>query len=193
MLAALRMARRGRRATRRSPNSAGTGSFRDSRISESRRLGRRGASARALTVLIRAARIAGTSVDASATASATPRAADDRDERERRRSRSTDEVGLGLGEQRGGTPAGQQADEGRDERQERGSRPGRSPRPGPACRRRPSSSPTRRVPSARRPPTRTATLASASSAEQHGAGKAGTAWSLRRKLASSIGDHGPCR
>lgn len=38
MLAALKVARRGRRATRRSPNSAGTGSFVDSRISDSRRL-----------------------------------------------------------------------------------------------------------------------------------------------------------
>jgi hypothetical protein len=69
-------------------------------------------------VLIRAARIAGTSVDASATRSATSERHGDHDERQRWRSRSTHEVGLGFGDERSRTPTGQQPDGGRDERQE---------------------------------------------------------------------------
>ena len=72
MQAALSSARRGRRATRRSPNSSGTGRWRDSRISPARRRGRRTGSASALTVLVRAARMAGHSVAAMATTRATP-------------------------------------------------------------------------------------------------------------------------
>ncbi len=72
MLAAPSAARRGRRATSRSPSSSGTGSRLESLISVARRRGRRAPSASALTVLVRAARRAGTSVAARATASATP-------------------------------------------------------------------------------------------------------------------------
>ena len=72
MLAALSTARRGRRADSRSPSSSGTGSPADSAISLARRRGGRAVLASTLTVLVRAARTAGTSVAASATATATP-------------------------------------------------------------------------------------------------------------------------
>ncbi len=72
MFAVLRRARRGRRATRRSPNSAGTGSLLERRISLPRRLGGRAMSFRASTVLLRAARMAGIRVAASATTIASP-------------------------------------------------------------------------------------------------------------------------
>lgn len=67
-LAALSRARRGRRVTRRRPSSSGTGSHAESLISHARRRGGRTAPASAATVLMRAARTAGTSVDAAATA-----------------------------------------------------------------------------------------------------------------------------
>ena len=70
-LAVLSRARRGLRAISRIPSSSGTGSRRDSLISAPWRRGRRALSASALTVLVRAARMAGTSVEASATARAT--------------------------------------------------------------------------------------------------------------------------
>ncbi len=72
MFAALSSARRGRRATSLSPNSTGTGRPADILISAPRRRGGRATSLIAATVLVRAARMAGTSVAARATASATP-------------------------------------------------------------------------------------------------------------------------
>jgi hypothetical protein len=100
MLAALRMARRGRRATRRSPISADTGVGESADRAHPRR-----------TDL-------GNERRCERDDERHAEGCCDRDERERRRSRSTDEIGLGIGEERGRTPAGQQADESRDERQE---------------------------------------------------------------------------
>ena len=69
----------------------------------------RAASASALTVLVRAARMAGTSVAASATASATATTTPGGGGGERRRARGADQGGAGTGEQRRGQPAGQPA------------------------------------------------------------------------------------
>ena len=70
--AAVSSARRGRRPTSRSPNSTGTGRPAEILTSAPRRRGGRATSLIAATVLVRAARMAGTSVAESATASATP-------------------------------------------------------------------------------------------------------------------------
>src|ERR1700735_131589 len=99
MLAAPRTARRGLRATRRSPNSSGTGSRAASLISVARRRGGLAASARAPTVLVRAARHAGRSVAARGTASAGG-------------------PGTGVGEGGGAEPADHQPGRGCGERQD---------------------------------------------------------------------------
>ena len=70
--AALRSERRGRRATSRSPNSAGIGSLLEMRTRAPRRFGGRPTSLSAATVLPRDARMAGTSVAASDTTIASP-------------------------------------------------------------------------------------------------------------------------
>ena len=59
--------RRGRRAATRSPSSSGTGSRAEIAISQAVRRGGRAESASARTVLVRAARTAGTKVAATAT------------------------------------------------------------------------------------------------------------------------------
>jgi hypothetical protein len=72
MFAALSRARRGRRAASLSPNSAGTGSLPEIRMSQARRLSGRATSFSAAIVLLRAERMAGTSVAASAATIARP-------------------------------------------------------------------------------------------------------------------------
>src|SRR5579864_4903784 len=71
MLITLSTTRRGRRAATRSPSSSGTGSRAEIAIAQALRRGGRAESARARTVLVRAARTAGTKVAAAATARAT--------------------------------------------------------------------------------------------------------------------------
>ncbi len=71
MLTVASTTRRGRRAAIRNPSSSGTGSRAESAISQAVRRGARAESASARTVLVRAARTAGTKVAATATPSAT--------------------------------------------------------------------------------------------------------------------------
>ena len=71
MLIVLSTTRRGRRAATRNPRSRGTGRRAEIAISQGVRRGGRAVSARACTVLVRAARRAGTKVATTATPSAT--------------------------------------------------------------------------------------------------------------------------
>ena len=161
MLAVLSRARRGLRATSRSPNSAGTGSLLDSLISAPWRRGGRAESASALTVLDRAARMAGASVEASATTSATPRTATTISGVSEGAPGAPTRAAPGLVSSGAAShPAVSPAAPATSARTRFSARNVAAIRPGvpPAA----LSSPTRRVFSASRPPTRTATLASAS-------------------------------
>ena len=100
--------RRGRRAATRNPSSSGTGSRAESAISQAVRRGARAESASARTVLVRAARTAGTKVAATATPSATAVTSADRGHGERRRTRAAEEAGAGIGEQWSGQPSERQ-------------------------------------------------------------------------------------
>ena len=117
MLATLSSTRRGRRAARRSPSSSGTGSRADSAISPARRRGGRAESANARTVLVRAARIAGTSDAASATASATVTTSPAADGPSGDLGRA-DQAGTRTGQQRSGQPPGYQPGHRREQRQD---------------------------------------------------------------------------
>src|ERR1022692_376613 len=72
MLNALSTTRRGRRPATRSPSNSGTGSREETATSRALRRGGRAEPASALTVLVRAARMAGKNVATTATATATP-------------------------------------------------------------------------------------------------------------------------
>ena len=167
MLAAPSRARRGRRATSRSPSSSGTGSRAESAISPARRRGGAG------RVGQRADRAGARGAD---------RGHERGGERHRRAPRpttsatvgsvsdgapgATEQAGAGTGEQRGGQPSGQPA------RPPPRAAPGRRYSASSTAATRPGvpptalSSPTRRVCSAIRPPTSTATLGDRQQAEQ---------------------------
>ena len=118
-------------------------------MSAPRRRGGRATSFSAATVLLRAARMAGTSVAASATAIASADDLRHRARRDRWRACGADQGGAGVGEQRRGQPSGAEPDRPRRAARARGSRRGRSPRPRSACRRRPSAArPGARTPTA---------------------------------------------
>ena len=110
MLAAPATARRGLRAIRRSPNSSGTGSRAEILISAGRRRGARAESASAPTVLVRAARNAGTAVDARATSQRHSNHFTDGGESERWRTRSADQARARAGDQRCCQPPDRQPD-----------------------------------------------------------------------------------
>lgn len=96
--------------------------------------GGRAGPASAPAVLIGAARVAGTSVEARATTSGTPMATRIITSVSGGAPWSTDQVGLGIGDERAraSRPAARRTPR---RRPGTGSRPGRPPRPGPACRR----------------------------------------------------------
>ena len=84
-------------------------------ISQGVRRGGRAASARAWTVLVRAARTAGTKVATTATPRATAVTMSGRGQGERRRTRAAEEAGTGIGEQGSGQPSGRQPSRGREQ------------------------------------------------------------------------------
>ena len=161
VLAALSTARRGLRAAIRSPSSTGTGSLLERLISAPWRRGGRAESASALTVLDRAARTAGASVEASVTMSATHRTATTISGVSEGAPGAPTRAAPGLVSSGAVShPAISPAAPAISARTRFSARNVAAIRPGvpPAA----LSSPTRRVFSASRPPTRTATLASAS-------------------------------
>ena len=100
--------RRGRRAATRSPSSSGTGSRAEIAISQAVRRGARAESASARTVLVRAARTAGTKVAATATPSATAVTRPTVDMVSGGAPARPRRPALGVGEQWGGQPADRQ-------------------------------------------------------------------------------------
>ena len=166
MLSAASTTRRGRRAATRSPRSSGTGSLAESAITQPLRRGGRAASASARTVLVRAARTAGISVAATATASATAITVPTADMVSggapvRPRSPALGSVSSGAASHPSANPAAaaSRATTTYSARSTAATRPGVPPTA--------LSSPTRRIWSAIRPPTRTATLATARTASSH--------------------------
>ncbi len=119
MLTVARTTRRGRRAATRNPSSSGTGRRAESAISHAVRRGGRAESASARTVLVRAARTAGTKVAATATPRATAVTSPTVDSGERRRTRAAEEAGARIGEQWSGQPAdrepGRRGEQGHDD------------------------------------------------------------------------------
>ena len=161
MLAVASTTRRGRRAATRSPSSSGTGSRAETAISQAVRRGARAESASARTVLVRAARTAGTKVAATATPSATPvtrptaeMVSGGAPTPPRRPAVGSVSSGMASQPTASPAPAASRATRTYSARSTAATRLGVPPTA--------LSSPTRRIWSAIRPPTRTATLARAS-------------------------------
>jgi hypothetical protein len=189
MLTVASTTRRGRRAATRNARSNGTGSRAEIAITHGVRRGGRAESARARTVLVRAARMAGTTVARTVTATAT--------------AVTSPTVGVVSG----GTPARPRRPALGSMSSGAASRPTASPaaaarsattrysaRSTAATRRgvppTALSSPTRRISSAMRPPTRTATLATASRPSSQPPVIRAFCWFLTRlALASSMSCH----
>ena len=108
MLAMLSTTRRGLRAATRSPRSSGAGSRAEIAMIHAVRRGGRAASARARTVLVRAARTAGTRVAATTTARATAVTCPTVDMVSWRRTGAAEETYARVGEQGRGQSTGRQ-------------------------------------------------------------------------------------